>query len=102
MVVDNCHCANKQLDCDDAAFLFLSLTENATVGCLSLALLRFYFNPKDEIYVISQNFKSHSWGMANGIIMTIIAEISCASTLHFSKQQPWGAGQELLFFHCKV
>ena len=92
-----CHTRNKQIVMM-WHFIFLCLTENMTFGCIYLALLLFYFNLKNEMYAVSQNFKSQSWEMANGIVITIITEIYCESTLHCSKQQPCGAGTIVLPF----
>lgn len=62
-------------------FLILSLKENMTLGCIYLTSFLFYYNLKNEMYAVSQNFKSQSRGMANGIIIAMIAEFHCVSAL---------------------
>lgn len=64
-------------------FHSLSFTENTMLGGICLILLLFYFNLKNEIlyFLKTQNHKIGEWGMVNCIIITMIAEIYCVSTM---------------------
>lgn len=69
----------KQHDYNAVAFPFLVFNKTYGFRLHLSGFWFFYFNLKDEMYAVSQDPESQSWVMANGILITIIAELYCVA-----------------------